>query len=82
MSDWMRSYLWVFFISLGLSYVGTFIVSIIVRKIGILDYPDERKIHLKPTPRLGGVPIYIAYVVAITYACPHPLRKEGLSSGD
>lgn len=81
MSGWIRSYLWVFFVSLGLSYIGTFIISVIVRKMGILDYPDERKIHLKPTPRLGGVPIYIAYVVAITYACPHSPQERGIMLG-
>lgn len=49
----------------------TFIVSVIlvpiIRKlanyIGALDIPNERKIHNKPIPRLGGLAIYGAFLV-------------------
>ena len=45
-----------------------FVVSIvpIVKKIaahvGALDIPDERKVHTKPMPRLGGLAIYAAFI--------------------
>ena len=49
----------------------TFLVSVIlvpiVKKlanyIGAIDIPDERKIHKKPMPRLGGLAIYGAFLV-------------------
>ncbi|MBO4600949.1 MAG: undecaprenyl/decaprenyl-phosphate alpha-N-acetylglucosaminyl 1-phosphate transferase [Bacilli bacterium] len=35
----------------------------VARHIEALDYPNERKIHFKPMPRLGGVAIYGAFVL-------------------
>ncbi len=31
--------------------------------IGALDIPDERKVHTKPIPRLGGLGIYIGFLI-------------------
>ena len=49
----------------------TFIVSVILvpiaRKVahhvGAIDMPNERKVHTKPMPRLGGIAIYGAFLV-------------------
>jgi UDP-GlcNAc:undecaprenyl-phosphate/decaprenyl-phosphate GlcNAc-1-phosphate transferase len=35
--------------------------------IGLLDYPDQRKKHLKPIPKLGGVYILVTSIFAILY---------------
>lgn len=32
---------------------------------GLVDYPAERKIHSRPTPRIGGVTVYLGFVVAL-----------------
>ncbi len=37
-------------------------VRAIARQHGIVDVPDARKLHGKPTPLLGGVAIYLAFV--------------------
>jgi len=37
----------------------------IFRSYGIVDKPDRRKMHAHPIPRVGGIPIAIAYVVAL-----------------
>jgi len=38
----------------------------IFRSYGIVDKPDRRrKVHVYPIPRIGGIPIAIAYVVAL-----------------
>lgn len=34
------------------------------RRWNILDHPGERKIHLRPVPRIGGVAVALAYFVA------------------
>ncbi|MBN1864033.1 MAG: undecaprenyl/decaprenyl-phosphate alpha-N-acetylglucosaminyl 1-phosphate transferase [Victivallales bacterium] len=34
-------------------------------KFNIMDIPDERKIHKKPVPRMGGVAIYAAFAVPL-----------------
>lgn len=49
----------------------TFIISLItvplVKKIanhvGALDIPNERKVHKKPMPRMGGLAIYFAFLI-------------------
>jgi|SRR5579884_8459 len=49
-----------------LSFVGTFGVITISRKLGWLDRStvERRRIHKVPVPRLGGVAIFLAFVVA------------------
>jgi UDP-GlcNAc:undecaprenyl-phosphate/decaprenyl-phosphate GlcNAc-1-phosphate transferase len=49
-----------------LSFVGTFGVIAISRKLGWLDRStvERRRIHKVPVPRLGGVAIFLAFVVA------------------
>ena len=38
----------------------------IFRSYGIVDQPDKRrKIHAHPIPRVGGIPIFIAYAIAL-----------------
>jgi len=52
-----------------LSFLGTSILTpiaiYIANKNKIYDYPDERKIHSKPIPRLGGLAIYLGFIFAI-----------------
>ncbi len=40
-------------------------VRSLARQYGILDYPDKRKLHDEPIPLLGGVAIYLAFVVSL-----------------
>ena len=37
----------------------------IAKKFHIVDIPNQRKVHQVPTPRIGGVAIYIAFVIGI-----------------
>ncbi len=44
----------------------------IFRSYGIVDQPDRRrKIHAHPIPRVGGIPIFISYAIALS-PWPHP----------
>ena len=47
--------------------ISSFILTPIVRKIAIslnvLDHPNERKIHTKPTPLLGGLAVAIPFLI-------------------
>ena len=36
--------------------------------IGMVDHPGARKIHVQPMPLLGGLAIYLAFVLAVLYA--------------
>ncbi len=40
------------------------LVRRVARRLGAIDYPGGRRINTRPTPRLGGVAIYIGFVAA------------------
>jgi UDP-GlcNAc:undecaprenyl-phosphate GlcNAc-1-phosphate transferase len=53
--------------------IGAFVISAalvpvtgwIARRCGVLDAPGDRKIHQTPTPRLGGIAVYVAFTVIV-----------------
>lgn len=55
----------VFLTALGISYIVTPAVAKLARVLGILDLPAENKLHKEPTPRLGGMAIFIAYFISL-----------------
>jgi UDP-GlcNAc:undecaprenyl-phosphate GlcNAc-1-phosphate transferase len=72
--------LWAFFVSnqdLSLTQVPGFLIALAISwwltpeiraravRIGLMDIPGERRLHTTPTPRLGGVAIYISVMVSI-----------------
>lgn len=73
------SYLIALLIAAGLSYVLTPAIRSIAPRLGALDVVDHRKIHHEPVPRLGGVAVFGAFVLAllITLAVP---RLAGFQS--
>lgn len=48
----------------AVALAATPVVSRIASKTGALDKPNERKVHKKPIPRIGGLAIYSAFLVA------------------
>ncbi len=73
----MRSYLTLFFISLVLTLLLTPQARRLALALGAVDIPDnDRRIHKRPTPRLGGVAIYAAFL--LTLLCV-PLLRTGVS---
>ncbi|MCP8617475.1 glycosyltransferase family 4 protein [Salirhabdus salicampi] len=62
-----------FFISLITSLLITYPVMTLARKIGALDQPNERKVHEKVTPRLGGLGMFSGVIAGLLYLQPnHP----------
>lgn len=56
-------------------------ISNLAVKIGGLDSPDERKVHNSVTPRLGGIAIFCAFILAIILFCDVDRHIRGLLSG-
>src|SRR5712691_2717865 len=53
-------------ISFGLAFALTPLCRDLFLRFGLVDQPDhERKIHSRGVPRIGGVPVALAYVVPI-----------------
>ena len=54
-----------FSLALSLAYVITPLIQRLAIKINALDLPGERKLHRQPVPRLGGIAIYLAFLIAL-----------------
>lgn len=52
-----------FFLSLIISIILTPIVRKIGYKVKALDYPNDRKVHDKPIPRIGGIAFYLSILL-------------------
>src|SRR5690625_3870705 len=63
-----------FFLALSLSVLLTYKVRSWAVRLGIVDLPDTvRRFHSRPTPRAGGVGIFVSFalVVALAWARGH-----------
>jgi UDP-GlcNAc:undecaprenyl-phosphate GlcNAc-1-phosphate transferase len=71
----MRSYIVLFLIAIVLTLVLTPLIGRLAIALGAIDIPDnERRIHKKPTPRLGGVAIYLGFL--LTLGCVPFLQND------
>ena len=52
-----------FMLAMFVSYVLTPYIKKLAFKIGAVDRPDNRKVHKKIMPRLGGLAVYIAFMI-------------------
>jgi UDP-GlcNAc:undecaprenyl-phosphate GlcNAc-1-phosphate transferase len=52
-----------FTLALGLSFLFTGVIGRLARRLGWLDQPSERRVHQVPVPRLGGVAIFLAFLI-------------------
>ncbi len=52
-----------FLLALALSFLLTGLIGRLCRRLGWLDQPSERRVHRVPVPRLGGVAIFLAFLL-------------------
>jgi UDP-GlcNAc:undecaprenyl-phosphate GlcNAc-1-phosphate transferase len=64
----MLKYAIVFLAACLCSLALTPLVRSFARRFGAVDLPGERKIHSQPTPRLGGLSIFISYYLVLAAA--------------
>ena len=65
------------------TYFATGGVRILALKLGAVAYPRERDVHFRPTPRMGGLAMYLGVVTAVFLASQLPALTRGFiySSG-
>jgi len=63
-----KELLFLLLISFGTAYILTPLIIKISLRFQLLDIPDERKIHAKPIPTLGGISFFIAFNIAVVVA--------------
>jgi UDP-GlcNAc:undecaprenyl-phosphate/decaprenyl-phosphate GlcNAc-1-phosphate transferase len=58
-------YLVLFVVAIVLSLGATPLMRRFALKIGVVDAPSARKVHISPVPLLGGLAIYFAFMIAL-----------------
>lgn len=77
----LSSYGFPFLFATLISYVLTPYIRKIAFRIGAIDRPDNRKVHKKIMPRLGGLAIYIAFVIAVAASLEFSQDIIGIMAG-
>src|SRR5438874_11117411 len=72
----MAAGLLAFFIALFASLVLVVPVRALALRVGMVDLPGPRKVHLKPIPLLGGLAMYAAVEIAVLFAFNGPARAQ------
>ncbi len=57
-----------FLLAAGATYLLTFPVARLAKKAGVVDEPDERRVHTRTTPTVGGAAMLLAFLVAMMAA--------------
>src|SRR6202022_1856896 len=72
-----------FFIALVASLMLTVPVRALALRVGMVDLPGPRKVHVQPIPLLGGLAMYGAVMLAIVFALDGAARAQsaGIVSG-
>jgi len=65
-----------FLIALAASLTLTVPVRALALRVGMVDLPGPRKVHVQPIPLLGGLAMYGAVVLAILFAFHGPAREQ------
>ena len=63
----MIYYFIIFCISLFVAFLFTILAKNIAPSIGAIDKPSDIKIHKKTIPRLGGLAIYVAFLISMIF---------------
>lgn len=65
-------------VAAGISCALTPVIKVLARKVGAMDVPkDGRRMHHVPIPRLGGLAIFISFMVSVLIFCrdiPHQVQ--------
>ena len=61
----MTNYFLIFVSTLILAFGATPVARRTARRLGVVDQPSQRKLHVVATPLLGGVAVYLAFIVAL-----------------
>jgi UDP-GlcNAc:undecaprenyl-phosphate GlcNAc-1-phosphate transferase len=66
-----------------ITYFTTGPVRVLATRLGAVAYPRERDVHVTPTPRMGGLAMYVGVIAAVFLASQLPALTRGFvySSG-
>jgi UDP-GlcNAc:undecaprenyl-phosphate GlcNAc-1-phosphate transferase len=55
--------------------------SVLARRVGAVDEPSDRRIHVRPTPRLGGIALLLGFLVPVLWFVPGSTQTNALLVG-
>lgn len=58
-------FLLTFLLAAAVTYFATPVVRLFASRIKAVDIPNDRKVHVLPVPRLGGLAIFIGFIAAL-----------------
>lgn len=61
------------------TFVATGLIRVLAIKVGAVAYPRERDVHVTPTPRLGGVGMYLGLLAAMLLAAQLPALNRSFA---
>lgn len=68
--------------ALIISFVATPIVKAFAQKVGAIDVPDEeRRVHDHPIPRLGGLAIFLGFLLSVVLFADIDKQVQGILLG-
>ncbi len=73
----IRELLLVLFTAAVITFLATGAVRLFALKFGAVAVPRDRDVHVTPTPRLGGVGMYVGFVAALLFAQQLPALARG-----
>lgn len=50
---------------------------VLSRRLGLIDQPGPRRVHLSPLPRAGGVAVFLAFVFGVTLSFSFDIERIG-----
>ena len=76
----MAAGLLAFFVALFVSLLLTVPVRALALRVGMVDLPGPRKVHLEPIPLLGGISIYVGFLLGalLVFRGPALAQIEGI----
>jgi UDP-GlcNAc:undecaprenyl-phosphate/decaprenyl-phosphate GlcNAc-1-phosphate transferase len=73
--------LYAFLVAAALAFVLVPLTKWLAVRVGAIDYPNERSLHTVPTPKLGGLGILVAAVVAALLWLPSDTESHAIVYG-
>ena len=77
----MREYLLTMFVAAAVTYLATPLVRRVAYRVGAVAQIRDRDVHATPTPRMGGLGMYLGFLAAMLLASQLPLLHGVFSSG-
>ena len=69
-----------------LAFITTFVVTPfsirLAKKVGAIDYPNDRRVNKKPIPRIGGIAVITGFLVAVIYLIVSMIIEKKFSLTD